>query len=584
MLLDRVCIKGYRNFNDLDVRLREKTLIIGANDVGKTNFMRAIRLVLDKTLSYYDLEPQDNDFYAFTETNEILVELYFSDVVEDYLKRAFGANISNDNEVLIQYRGFRVQGSGGNNFSVHIKHPQGEASEEDSSRRYLKYLNMDYMQGQRSFTNSLKKQKKRLLTLTRDKRTEDEILADDNRQEIIGELFEKINLEMSNLHYIGSACLQLSKQMKFLSSSNEELELSLERGEHDVGKFVESLGLVSNIEGVSLELSGDGRKNQIIMALWALQKLDGNEIFQSCSLSCIEEPEAHLHPHQQRMLARYLIEKLPGQVLITSHSPHIACEFSPSSIVSLGCSETGTVSMNKGCSDKVEDCLHELGHRLNVIPAEGFFAQRVLLVEGPSEVLLYKALARVLNIPLDRHNVSVIPVQGVGFKVFIEAYKALGVKVVVRTDFDIYKVQGQDLYQAAGLSRALSIWELLNEDDTDSEMQSLLKKLGRQHKKMKSSSVSSELESLIRPITNKLENAGIYLSSVDLETDLANSLLFESLCQFYFKQSKVEKNDLIEKMKNAKGQNMYQYLLEYSQDLHLLRDSDITAPLNRCVR
>jgi AAA15 family ATPase/GTPase len=35
-----------------------KNLIIGANDVGKTNLLYAIRLLLDKSLSELDLEPK----------------------------------------------------------------------------------------------------------------------------------------------------------------------------------------------------------------------------------------------------------------------------------------------------------------------------------------------------------------------------------------------------------------------------------------------------------------------------------------------------------------------------------------------
>ena len=37
MQLDRVYIKGFRNFKKATVNFNKSTLIIGANDVGKTN-------------------------------------------------------------------------------------------------------------------------------------------------------------------------------------------------------------------------------------------------------------------------------------------------------------------------------------------------------------------------------------------------------------------------------------------------------------------------------------------------------------------------------------------------------------------
>lgn len=37
MLLQKIYIKGYRNFKEVTVNLNKNSLVIGANDVGKTN-------------------------------------------------------------------------------------------------------------------------------------------------------------------------------------------------------------------------------------------------------------------------------------------------------------------------------------------------------------------------------------------------------------------------------------------------------------------------------------------------------------------------------------------------------------------
>lgn len=37
MIIRKLHIKGFRNYRDTEIRFEEKNLIIGANDVGKTN-------------------------------------------------------------------------------------------------------------------------------------------------------------------------------------------------------------------------------------------------------------------------------------------------------------------------------------------------------------------------------------------------------------------------------------------------------------------------------------------------------------------------------------------------------------------
>lgn len=50
MHLSRVQIRNFRNFENLDVSLGGDILLVGPNRVGKSNFIFALRLVLDATL------------------------------------------------------------------------------------------------------------------------------------------------------------------------------------------------------------------------------------------------------------------------------------------------------------------------------------------------------------------------------------------------------------------------------------------------------------------------------------------------------------------------------------------------------
>ena len=62
MLIYKVHIKGFRNYKDVEISLNNSSLIIGSNNVGKTNFIYALRLLFDRSLSENDLDLLDSDF------------------------------------------------------------------------------------------------------------------------------------------------------------------------------------------------------------------------------------------------------------------------------------------------------------------------------------------------------------------------------------------------------------------------------------------------------------------------------------------------------------------------------------------
>ena len=63
MILNKVYIKGFRNFKEVTVNFNKHSLIFGANDVGKTNLIYALRILLDRGFSDYDYELKDSDFF-----------------------------------------------------------------------------------------------------------------------------------------------------------------------------------------------------------------------------------------------------------------------------------------------------------------------------------------------------------------------------------------------------------------------------------------------------------------------------------------------------------------------------------------
>ncbi|EME8099781.1 AAA family ATPase, partial [Enterococcus faecium] len=93
-------IKGFRSFENAKINVAEKSLIIGANDVGKTNLIYALRILFDKKISENDLELFDSDYCIYSSNKEISIEVHLENVVEDCLVSIFKGLIHEDKTII----------------------------------------------------------------------------------------------------------------------------------------------------------------------------------------------------------------------------------------------------------------------------------------------------------------------------------------------------------------------------------------------------------------------------------------------------------------------------------------------------
>lgn len=172
----------------------------------------------------------------------------------------------------------------------------------------------------------------------------------------------------------------------------------------------------------------------------------------------VEEPEAHLHVQVQRRLFGYLLRQEPA-LLLTSHSPHIAAVAPLSSLVLLRATEGGSIASTTARTKLTQQEQHDLERYLDATRAELLFARMALLVEGDAERYVIPALARAAQFDLDEYGISVISVQGTDFSPFCRLLGKDGLDIPhsILTDgdrsFDPYPVTSD------GLARALRLVE-----------------------------------------------------------------------------------------------------------------------------
>lgn len=576
MHISKVYIEGFRNFKCANINFNEKSLVIGANDVGKSNLVYSMRLLLDKKISEADLEPKDSDFYIHNKTDNIFILLKFINVTEDCVLGKIGNYVSEDGELFLAYKGMRKE-TGEKDYQLLIGHTETDLQEIES-RYYLRVLNMDYIESSRELFSYIKKEKKNLLLEAKKQRLEEVTENDEKITRKIEKSIDLLNKRLSQLSYINSATDNLNKELMNLSIHHLNNYIKFDVGGTDVNDFINNLELVSRINEKSLAVGGDGRNNQIYLALRTLKNRIEDEVPLEVTICCIEEPEAHLHPHQQRRLSKYLVESLMGQAIITSHSPQIASEFSPSSIIRLNYEDNSTFAANDGCSGLTEQSLVNFGFRLNVISSEVFYSNVVFLVEGPSEVLFYKALASDLGIDLDKYNISILMVDGVGFEPYIDVLNNLCIKWVLRTDNDIFKVAKKDYYQFSGVLRGIKIYQNYCESNTEIDELIEEKKESLIGTNNRESLNINELDTIAK-FKRHLMEYDIYLSNRDLEYDLIDSQLHSVLYDFYKEEND---EDIIKAMQNSKATSMFNFLSVNQGKMSVLKDSYIADPLWRC--
>ena len=563
MKLSKMYIKNYRNFVDETIKLNKETVVIGPNDVGKTNLLMAIRLMLDKSLSYLDLEPQEKDFNIFTDFDEIIITLEFSDINEEtdsYIYATLGHYIE-DGNLYIMYKGYKDRDE---KFEYFISARNEEVSfiKIPSRNTYINYINCVYLDSTRQLKQFLKKSKTNMIKSYKSNRTKDEISSDENLIDIIGRQVSELNNNIENVSYINKSTSFIKEELQSMSSHNDNLEIKLS-SYNDTDDIMDNVELISQIDGKNVNIGGDGRSNQIYMSMWIREMNEKYDEKKQFVVFLLEEPESHLHFPLQSMTIRQIIKKINSQFIVTSHSPKIVMEFNPYSIVRLYFDKNKkTLIANEGCSQELEDCMVEFGYRYNLITGSMFYSSGVFLVEGTSELLLFKYILTQLGIDIEKYNLMVISVEGVGFKPYIKLLNKLSIPYAIRTDNDIYAASNGKYY-CYGINRLI---------DCFNEVNTLENQLSKDDfSELESNELSESQKELFDNTLTRLNNSGLFLSNKDLENDLAaTDFINDYIIEKYGSTDK-----FVSKLQANKANNMYHLIDELKNKNLNIADNSI---------
>lgn len=150
----------------------------------------------------------------------------------------------------------------------------------------------------------------------------------------------------------------------------------------------------------------------------------------------LEEPEAHLHPSAVRALWQ-LIERIPGQKIISTHSGDLLSEVPSDTVIRLH-KVAGVVSASRLKDVNLDtDDTRKFNFHIRRARGELLFARCWILGEGETEATLISETARELDKDLERAGVRFVTYQtGMPLETCLRVANGLGIPWVVLADND----------------------------------------------------------------------------------------------------------------------------------------------------
>lgn len=156
----------------------------------------------------------------------------------------------------------------------------------------------------------------------------------------------------------------------------------------------------------------------------------------------VDEPEVSLHPQLQSYLLREIknaVKLYDKTIILSTHSAELLSFSSVNDFSNLIFFEEKNVpvQINPNLPELQGKKLKDFLLRIGQIYKNGFFAKKVLLIEGASDLIICRSLINKLELNIDVAGSQIIPVDGKGqFPVITKLFRMINKEVVILTDLD----------------------------------------------------------------------------------------------------------------------------------------------------
>lgn len=450
MELRRLEIKDFRGITSLDLELKETTVLIGENNTGKTAVLDALRFALRDVRTRRGCVFEEYDFHLPTATAEpstappISIRLTFREDAPGQWDEQQAARLNRVGILQVGADGrslviLRVSARFNKDTQDFIQDWEFQNAEGDALtglseavlgifRNEVSYY---YLSALRDATRQFDSRGAFWRPFLKESQ-----LTPAKRQEIESKLSEVNDLIVSSHTSFSQVVSRLKDIQNVVSVANDGEDIvSVEAVPGRIFDMLSKAAVNLNATtGAKIPVGrhGEGTQSLAVLTLFNAYLQAWNE---GHPIVALEEPEAHLHPSAVRALWQ-LLERIPGQKIVSTHSGDLLSEVPRTSVVRLARKGGNLKAWSVSAVNLTDQQTRQFNFHIRHTRGELLFARCWLLGEGETEVTLLPEVARILGFNLERYGVRCVPFRQADIGLFLAVADGIGIPWVVITDND----------------------------------------------------------------------------------------------------------------------------------------------------
>ncbi len=404
ILIKTVRVCGFRGLENIEVSLDQTTVLTGMNNTGKTSFLKAIQIASGKS----QFISQDDFFVSGNlVSDKIIVDLL---IVPIGAKGIQSENFSENWENLFTTNRIKIDSKGTSFVPIRTILTFDSITNNYKAQQYILKQWPEFKQGRISWFEDdngkqLNSSFDQIPFFFMDARRD--ILEDIKlKSSYLGKMLSKIEYDKaatdeieSQIKSLNDVAVNKSSILSTIKNTLKELDTAMDTNSEgieitpftkkirDLNKGL-SIYYTDNKDSFAMEYHGMGTRSwsalltlKSFISLLSENALKKQDAF--FPILAIEEPEAHLHPNAQKKLYAQ-INTIPGQKIISTHSPYIAATAKLGQIRNFHKDKAVTCGKIETKNLLPED-IRKIERQVLNTRGEIFFSKLIILFEGETE-------------------------------------------------------------------------------------------------------------------------------------------------------------------------------------------------------